>query len=190
MSDLKLDVDQASELKAAFRRGNWTNAEIKKICEGNVLAQFREVILGQAEIVTVNHVIDCDADPFCPDDWKVVEHKKGGQFQWDPAKVLLYLSEETQEHGHIEGNKLHKELADKHVLNANVLDHLLAHPELIPEEWKDGRAIFFLGTIYCGSLDGYLLVRCLRYSNDHWSWGHHCLINDFSSISLAAVHAS
>ena len=35
MSDLMLDVDQASELKAAFRRGGWTNAEIKRMCEGD-----------------------------------------------------------------------------------------------------------------------------------------------------------
>lgn len=35
MSDLMLDVDQAGELKAAFRRGDWTNAEIKRLCEGN-----------------------------------------------------------------------------------------------------------------------------------------------------------
>jgi hypothetical protein len=51
MSDLMLDVDQAGELKAAFRRGDWTNAEIKKACEGDVLANFRDVLLGRAQIV-------------------------------------------------------------------------------------------------------------------------------------------
>jgi hypothetical protein len=50
MSDLMLDVDQAGELKAAFRRGDWTNALIKKACEGDRLAQFRDVLLGRAEI--------------------------------------------------------------------------------------------------------------------------------------------
>ena len=29
MSDLMLDVDQAGELKAAFRRGDWTKTEVK-----------------------------------------------------------------------------------------------------------------------------------------------------------------
>ncbi len=53
MSDLMLDVDQAGELKAAFRRGDWTNAEIKRACEGNFLAQVRKVLLGQAQIVDV-----------------------------------------------------------------------------------------------------------------------------------------
>ena len=51
MSELMLDVDQAGELKAAFRRGDWTNAEIKKLCEGEMLALVREFVLDRAEIV-------------------------------------------------------------------------------------------------------------------------------------------
>ena len=46
-----LDVDQASELKAAFRRGNWTNSEIKRLCEGDILARMKQVICGYAEVV-------------------------------------------------------------------------------------------------------------------------------------------
>lgn len=51
MSNLMLDVDQAGELKAAFRRGNWNNSQIKMLCEGDVLAKVRLVIEGTAEIV-------------------------------------------------------------------------------------------------------------------------------------------
>jgi hypothetical protein len=58
MSDLMLDVDQASELKAAFRRGDWTNSEIKRASEGNFLAQVRKVLLGQAEIVDIKKVVE------------------------------------------------------------------------------------------------------------------------------------
>lgn len=50
MSNLMLDVDQAGELKAAFRRGNWTNEEIKRACEGDLLARFRQVVLGLSTI--------------------------------------------------------------------------------------------------------------------------------------------
>ncbi|HDZ85654.1 MAG TPA: hypothetical protein ENH35_03860 [Candidatus Moranbacteria bacterium] len=53
MSDLMLDVDQAGELKSAFRRGDWTNAEIKKLSEGNVLTHVRQVVLGNAKIVQI-----------------------------------------------------------------------------------------------------------------------------------------
>lgn len=116
------------------------------------------------------HTIDCNADPKIPyDGWKVEEHRRTGDFVWDPSKVTLYLSESQKNGKVIEGNKLRKELKDKPVLNANVLDYLLAHPELIPEEWK-GKYIFFWGTIYRGS-DGHLGVRCLRWGGARWDWG-------------------
>lgn len=51
MSDLMLDVDQAGELKAAFRRGDWDNGQIKRLCEGDILLRVRQVIEGAAEIV-------------------------------------------------------------------------------------------------------------------------------------------
>lgn len=172
MSDLMLDVDQAGELKAAFRRGNWTNAEIKKACEGVFLTNVRQVLLGHAEIKQVLHVIDCDADPFVPNDWKVEEHKKCGQFVWDPTKVELYLSEGQKGGKNIEGFSLRNELENKQVWNANLLDYLLKNPHLIPEEWKgDERgisySIFFWGTVYRFA-DGGLCVRCLNWNGEFW----------------------
>lgn len=38
------------------------------------------------------HIIDCDTDPYVPNNWKVVEHKKGGLFTWDETRMYLYLS--------------------------------------------------------------------------------------------------
>jgi len=52
VSNLMLDVDQVRELKSAFRRGKWTSDEIKRSCEGDILAQFRQVVLGNAKIVS------------------------------------------------------------------------------------------------------------------------------------------
>lgn len=170
MSDLMLDVDQAGELKAAFRRGDWSKAEIKKLCEGDVLARMRNVVRGFAKIVIV---IDCDADPFVPRDWKVKEHKKGGQWEWDLTRVKLHLSPNQRDGKIIEGNKLRTELASEPVLNVNVLDYLLAHPELIPEEWR-GKLIFFWGTIY-GISDRDICVRYLDGCGSQWNWGYRCL---------------
>ena len=52
MSEIKLDVDQASELKAAFRREDWTNEEIKMLCERKgLLASVKRVLAGVAEVV-------------------------------------------------------------------------------------------------------------------------------------------
>ena len=132
----------------------------------DLFRQLLQVQRGYAEMKLIKHVIDCDANPFVPDGWKVEEHQKGGQLVWDASKVQLYLSDGQKNGKVIEGNKLRKELAGKPVLNANVLDHLLANPHLIPEEWK-GKVIFFWGTIYCSS-DGRLYVRCLYCFGDRW----------------------
>ena len=49
-NDLMLDVSQAVELKLAFRRNGWNNAQIKTLSEGDILAKVLQVITGQAEI--------------------------------------------------------------------------------------------------------------------------------------------
>ena len=183
-----LDVDQAGELKAAFRRGDWTNKEIKRLCEGNLLAQVRDVLLGRFDIRPAEHVIDCDADPFMPEGWKVDEHKKSGKVKWTKELIQLYRSAGQKDGKCIEGSKLRKELASKSVLNANVLDYLLAHPELIPEEWK-GKYVFFWGTIYRNS-NGYLCVRFLYWHDDRWDWDAGWLVSDFRGLNPAALSAS
>ena len=83
------------------------------------------------------------------------------------------------------GNNLRQELDDQPTLNANVLDYLLAHPELIPEEWK-GKAVFFWGTIYRRS-DGGLYVRCLYWGGSKWRWHGRWLDNGFNSGNPAAL---
>lgn len=139
-------------------------------------------------------IIDCDDDPFVPEGWTVEEHHKGGQLVWDPANVKLWLSEGQKGEKWIEGNKLRKELADKPVLNAKVLDYLLAHPEIIPEEWeKDNngniRYIFFWGTVYRSS-GGRLVVRCLYWSDGEWIWYYYWLGYGWHGDSPAALLAN
>jgi hypothetical protein len=194
MSDLMLDVGQANELKLAFRKANYTNDDIKRLCEGSVLADVRNVLLGHAEVKLVEHVIDLDADPFVPNNWKVEKHQQGGSFKWDPKQVQFYLSEPQRKEKSIEGNKLRKELEGKPVFNANLLDYLLAHPHLIPEDWKQDekgrtRYIFFWGTIYRHS-DDYLYVRCLDWGDGGWDWGHGWLDRGWIVDGPAALRAS
>lgn len=64
-SNLMLDVSQAVELKMAFRRGKWTKAEIKRLSEGDLLAQVRDVILGRAEINKFERASRAKATPQC-----------------------------------------------------------------------------------------------------------------------------
>lgn len=136
----------------------------------------------------VIQIIDCDAKPSIPDGWKVEEHRKGGKLEWNPEKIQLYLSDGQKGSSYIEGNKLRKELKSKKVLNACVLDWLLAHPEFIPEEWK-GKYIYFWGTIYRGSV-GDLSVRCLYWFVGRWHWDFSWLGRGWSSSSPAVVLAS
>ncbi len=152
--------------------------------------------LSGAIVRMVESLIDCDTNPFVPKDWEVEEHKKGGKLVLDLSKVRLHLSPNQQDDKVIEGNKLRKELASEPVLNANVLDYLLAHPELIPEEWKkdecgNNRYIFFWGTIY-HSDDGDLFVRCLSWYGGAWKWrwDSYWLDDDWSGRDPAAVLAS
>jgi len=188
-NDLMLDVSQTAELKLAFRRNGWNNAEIKTLLEGGILANVLKVIKGQAEIKMIERLIDCDSAPFVPDGLSVEDHKKGGMFKFNPEKISLYLSKK-QKKGSIGGYDLRKELADKPVMNANVLDYLLARPELIPKEWK-GKYIFFWGTIYRRSggdlCVGDLCVRYLSWYGSEWCWFYFWLVNDFNSDDPAAL---
>ena len=141
------------------------------------------------------HIIDCDAAPLVPTRWKVEEHRKGGQFEWDPAKVSLHLSEPQKKGGVIEGNLLRGELAEQPVLNANVLEYLLANPHLIPEKWKS-EAVFFFGTVY-RRLDGILCVACLywddsflRWTKREWFWSYGWLDLAWLDYFPAVVHAN
>ena len=75
MSDLMLDVDQAGELKAAFRRAGWTNADIKKFSEGDFAAKVLLVLMGLATIVRAVLKLACtkvfNPAEFIGKDWKV-----------------------------------------------------------------------------------------------------------------------
>lgn len=165
----------AHGLIKAMRRAGWSDERIHALVkEGELSDEMVNKIvsvLGQeaiGETASAKHIIDCDASPFTPEGWKVEEHRKNGQLEWDPKKVVLHLSDVQKKGGVISGNDLRKLLANEQVLNANVLDYLLANPHLIPEEWK-GKAVFFWGTIFRHS-DGNLCVRYLRWNGDRWHW--------------------
>jgi hypothetical protein len=153
----------------------------------NLLRSLRGVIRGTHQILPIPHIIDCDADPFIPDGWKVEDHQKGGIWQWDKNKISLYWSKFQKKSQSINGDDLRKELENKPVLNANVLDYLLKHTELIPKEWKD-KYVFLWGTTYRDSCDD-LCVRGLYWSGDCWNWNYRWLYNGWDSTSLVVLRA-
>ena len=162
------------------------------------------VLRGTHEIKAIEHVIDCGGNPFIPNDWKMEKHqgsgvvrlekRADGQLYINGKKVILYLSKKQLNGESIVGNELREEISGKEILNAIVLDYLLAHPGLIPDDWKKDekgniRYIFFWGTIYRIS-DGYLYVRCLRFDGGEWDWYYYWLDYYFDGRSPSAVLAS
>ena len=154
----------------------------------NVMKETMERLKGNNDTL-----IDLDADPCIPSGWSV--KKKGqlpnrvrGKLVWDSTKVGLHFSENQQNNKGVEGHRLRRELKNQTVLSANVLDYLLAHPELIPEEWKD-KAVFFWGTIY-HSADGHLCVRYLYFDDGRWFWNYGELDCGWDSDHPALVFVS
>lgn len=200
MNGNTLSLDQQANFHAAVLKAlpRDIDPEVARNWEknGKALTKALRGVLLPPEVIAPSgsRTIDCDIDPFLPEDWKVEKHKRCGQLTFDPSKVELYLSDGQKGDKYIVGDKLRKELVDKPVLNANVLDYLLANPDLIPEDWKvdesgNTRYIFFWGTVYRGRL-GDLYVRSLYWYDDGWCWGTDWLGNDWCSDRPAAVRAS
>jgi len=132
------------------------------------------------------HIVDCDAMPEILSDWQKEEHRKMGKMKLEKRdgklyangqEVIRYLSENQKKGKAIAGYKLRQKLAGKIILNACILDYLRKHPELIPEEWKNGRT-YFWGTIFRHSV-GNLCVAYLYWFGSSWKWDYDWLDNDW-----------
>jgi hypothetical protein len=128
-------------------------------------------------------VVDCDVLPRIPLNLSLegegAEHRKMGMVMLEKRdgklyangmEVVRYLSPTQRADGSVQGDKLRKELKSKQVLNACLLDALLAHSEFIPDEWKEDDETFFWGTIFRDVRDGILYVKSLRWSHDGWDY--------------------
>ena len=183
-------VGTAEKIQKALRRNvdqvRGHEVEILEwLAEGNNIVKVGELAHGISMVGPVEPMVDLDADPMVPGDWKVESHQKGGQFKWDPAKVELYLDVDQQNGKVIEGNLLRWRVKSRNPFNDNLADFLLAHTELIPESWK-GKEVFFWGTIYRNA-DGNFYVRYLRWDGFRWRWGYRWLGRDWTGGRPAAV---
>ena len=180
---------QLLEVGYSLKRNGWTPAEIKELSKGSVLWLVRQVILGNADIKIT---IDYNADPFIPEGWKVEEHLcREDQPQWNPADISLYIADSQREVESFKGYDLRMKLAMMPVLNANILDYLLANQVMIPEDWKHDHEgyfyrIYFWGTIYRNT-SGDLCVRYLHWRDGKWNWSHRNLRDVFLTRDLAAL---
>jgi len=185
VSGMGLATSIITDLCAKVREAGGTDEDIHRLStpEGQkTLADMAKLaVTARADDL----LVDLDADPFCPDGWKVVSHQKGGKRKFDRNAIGLYLADGQKNGGRMVGTDLRDALAGQPVENANLLDWYLANPDQIPEEWK-GKFVVFWGTIY-RLADGKLFVRCLYWSGGRWLWDCRWLVSDFDSDDPAAV---
>ncbi len=107
--------------------------------------------------------IDTDADPFVPIGLKVVSHQKNGLIEYSDAMIspvtvsTMDISAEGDIFDGFENNRL---------INANVLDWLIGHPNFIPDILIN-KKLLFLGTIYTDK-NGIFYARFLEYRGYAW----------------------
>ena len=168
-----------------------------------VLQSLQDMLEGNFDAIPVGsrRLVDCDATPFIPDGCQIKPEDQlpnvvRGQIEFDAPKVGFHLDDGQKAGSFVVGTplKLKLKLADKMFYGAQVLDHLLANTNLIPDSWKTDeqgctRYIFFWGTIYRDS-DGNLYVRYLYWGGGRWYWNHRWLSCDFGGRNPAAVPAS
>lgn len=148
--------------------------------------------------------IDLDAKPGLPFNGatvekhigggKVVIEKRADGLYIDGKKVILHRVVRQMNGKSIVGHELRKELDGKPVLNACILDFLMANQGFIPEDWKKDDAgntiyIFFWGTIFRGS-GGDLFVRCFYFEGGGWQQGYGWLGGGWGGSDPAALLAS
>ncbi|MEK7105931.1 MAG: hypothetical protein AAB895_01060, partial [Patescibacteria group bacterium] len=142
------------------------------------------MLRGTHQIKNTKGAIDCDEAPHVPYDLTIEDHQKCGVIKFSFSKVKRYLSNKQKE-GTISFKNLRQELSGKKILNANVLDYLLANQERIPADWREGR-IFFLGTTYRDSSGG-RFVDYIYWGTHGWYRRNYRVSLGFSSLDFIAL---
>ncbi|MFA4880075.1 MAG: hypothetical protein WC650_00425 [Candidatus Doudnabacteria bacterium] len=129
-------------------------------------------------------LVNLDAPPELPFDKAIIEPKIGRGSGWvkvekcedglyiNDHRVILYLSEQQKGGKVISGFKLNEELLGKPVLHPNILDALLEHLDLIPEDWKKRYLYIFFWAVIFRDSDGRFFVRFLYFDGERWQWGY------------------
>lgn len=194
MSEIGLDVGLANDLKLAFRRHDYSSEQVQRLKEGDILGLVRGVLLGTHEIKPIDNIIDLGSLarlPFKGATW--LTHRGYGGVKIEKHDDVLYLdgkslnlffSRKQQNKEMVEGFELRQEIEKKgDNVSAKVLDYLVDHPELWPENWKKNEQgetlrVFFwddilcypLDRLYvlCGYWDGSKVIQDCRWLGHYW----------------------
>ncbi|MFA5163387.1 MAG: hypothetical protein WC441_02545 [Patescibacteria group bacterium] len=196
----KLTDEQLGKLNRKFReiekrlhKGVLDFSEVLNVLQYVIIedksARCLSFVNDPSKIEHPKHLIDTDAAPLIPiDGWSVRSHIGHGLWAWDPSLLELFYSKKQEKNLSEDGDELREiigKIKRKIVLNANVLDYLLEHRELIPESWKMGRVLFW-GTIYRSEGNG-LCVRYLSYGLAGWTASFEWITGTIAYSSPAAL---
>ena len=194
----KYSIGEMNQLADALERAGFASSDVTRLKQFKDLSKIKQLLNGYAEIIPISHIVDCDMVPERHSDfllrYQVAEHRKMGKVKLENRdgklyvnglEVIRFLSKEQKDQGIIEGNKIRQELASKVTLNVCILDYLLEHRELIPEEWEKGFTnLYFWGTIF--HRRGSLFVPFLTWGGFNWNWSYHRLNGNWHSSDSAA----
>lgn len=200
MSDLKLDVDQAGEIKAAFRRergsngSEWTNEKIKALTErkglfGGVLdvLESRAAIVLQLElekkpdpILDTIIRVDRSIRPVYPDWVKTVMHpelENTGPDEYDLATIEPWLHDGQKNGKWIGGQDLYEHHKKYEMLASSLSlrdgEEIQKKGIVVFRKFFGGKAVFLWKSVV-QDRDGNLDVPCLVGRGDEvvvlWYW--------------------
>jgi len=143
-----LDINLVNDLLSAFQHNGWSNSDIKTASQGDFLGTV-------LKLMNENYV-NLNQTPEVPNGEKILHCNGGGLWKFNPKEIFVsgkykYSQNELFENG----------------FNANLLDYLLKHLDLIPEDWKIFGKIFFPGTFYTTDND-FEQIRCITWGT---KWG-------------------
>lgn len=202
-SDVTRHLNFASKFFKACGQAGFSPTELNMLAQDVPLLKQARNLLHQkmSEAEVDKHTINTAAAPVIPGGCSIVEnhvYAKPAEWPWDPSKIHLFVHEEQKKerfHG-MPGEKLRKELVRTSVLNAVVLDYLLEHQHLVPASWqssgREGRRIYFFGTVYRNNsdqdMDSLYFVRGLWWDHNHWRECHKSFGQEFQADEPAAVY--
>ena len=137
----------------------------------------------------VDMKIDTNPYPCIREGMSIDSHVGIGTIVWegDQQARKFFFSEEQFSGKGITGHNFLNEIRLMPVMNARVLDWLLANPHEIPVNAWQGKKIFFWGTIYTAT-NGSLYVRYIDCSGRYSFEDVFCLNNTLESDARALLY--
>ncbi len=171
MSDeFKMSTGQAHEFALACVRNGLTNADVKMLCESNMLAKVKLVVRGQVVVTFPSQILASNL--LIPTGWEIIEDVAPTDFKISDLEMVPFLEGGES---YINGEVLRQRAVG---LKANLgladAKYFLDHQAEIPVEFQS-EYLVFTGTLLRDP-DGNLLVAGLSWSGGRWELAFRSLV--------------